>query len=259
MKRMAGDCDLSGVSLSTGTDVADYSSLARVTGDLDIIINAAASFGGDDIESMTLNETVNSVGTLNVCRLAAERGASRIILISSIYAVDSPYNERFNSYALSKRHSEENIRQFSRVSGINFTILRFAATYDIDREAEGNQAFFYYLIDKINNNEPVDLFGSRDVNCNFISITDVAEVIARAASGEHFGIYNCINPVTYKVTELVSLIAKALGKEARIKWIADKADIKDTYLPEGGDIYAEIAFEPCQSLIESIRQIAGVQ
>ena len=72
-KSLASKYDIVGISRNSGFDITLVDSIATLKGSLNIIIHCAASFLDDTIDSMLQNEMVNSIGTLNICKLAAEK------------------------------------------------------------------------------------------------------------------------------------------------------------------------------------------
>jgi len=90
-------------SKADGTDITRYDTLVAPSKKIDLIIHAAA-VATDDFE--TAFQT-NVSGTLNVCRYAYVHGIKRLILLSTIFALNESDNGYFNSYGKTKKMSEE--------------------------------------------------------------------------------------------------------------------------------------------------------
>ncbi|HOX29416.1 MAG TPA: NAD(P)-dependent oxidoreductase [bacterium] len=246
-----------GISLSTGHDVSDFSSLDGALPDFDLLVHCAASFAGDTPEGIAQNESVNSTGALNACRLAASSGCSRVILISSISAIRHPDNEYFGSYALSKLHAEENSKLFCDASGMKLTVLRFSQIYDSAGVSAKHQPFLYQIIDKVTSGEKVYLHGDNDPRRNYIFIDDVTEIINRFIDTGIEGFFNCVHPQSHAISDIIAIAGQAASKAPTVIRQREKADIRNIFIPDYSLPYKEIGFEPAVDLAEGIKRIIG--
>uniref|UniRef100_UPI00289B6FBC NAD-dependent epimerase/dehydratase family protein n=1 Tax=Pseudomonas sp. TaxID=306 RepID=UPI00289B6FBC len=80
---------------------------ADISDTFDVVVHAAADFGGNAPEDLIRAEQANSVGTLAACPLADRCAARQVILLSSRSTGYPPADRYFGIYALSKRHAEE--------------------------------------------------------------------------------------------------------------------------------------------------------
>lgn len=245
---------VTGVSRSGGHDITKYETLETI-GEFDILIHCAASFGDDGPDSILINELVNSTGTLNLCKLALERGCRHVIYISTISAHIHKSNEYFNSYAMSKLHGEENATYFCSRNGMKRAILRFSQIYGADRAAEKHQKALYRYIDSVMTGEEIILNGARNPKRNYMYIGDAAEIVRRAAAAGLEGEYDCAHPQSHTVKEVIKLISAAAGKKAKIVTLKDEPPIKSIFIPDDTRIYDEIKYPPAVGLEAGIRKI----
>jgi nucleoside-diphosphate-sugar epimerase len=244
-----------GISRSTGHDVGDYLTLENIKNTFAVAIHCAASFENDDGDSIVKNEIINSFGTLNVCRLAEKRRCKYILYISTISAIESSDNEYYNSYAMSKKHGEDNLRIFCESKDISWCILRFSQIYDSHGLARRHQEMLYWLIDEISGNRRVELHGLRNPMRNYINLMDVIEIIARVVEKRVSGAFNCVHPESHSLLEVVDIISSALMKKVEVTFNPQKQNIRNLYIPQEHSLYDVIDYRPRISLVDGIRQI----
>jgi nucleoside-diphosphate-sugar epimerase len=121
-------------------DVLEPGSLARAVAGVDVVIHAAGlahMFGRSQAASAPF-DAVNRIGTENTVRLAAEAGARRIVLVSSV----SVYGESGRrecaenapccpegAYAQSKWQAEQCAREIASSYQMDLAVLRLATLY----------------------------------------------------------------------------------------------------------------------------------
>lgn len=242
------------LALSPEQDITDYDTLTNI-GDFDTLIHCAASFEGDSPESLVANERVNSVGALNMCRLAKNRDCRHFVYISSIFTYNNRFNEYFNSYGLSKRHGEENISFFCKHNNMDYSILNFSQIYDAQRKAEKHQRILYFFIDTVLAGDNVTLFGKNNPKRNFIFIDDVVEIITRVVNGRVCGKYDCVHPESHTIRDIISVISDAAARDITVTQRKDKPSIRRIYIPSDMTLYDKIDYYPRVSLASGVRQI----
>lgn len=211
---------------------------------IDIIINCAASFLDNSIENAIINEKINSVGSLLVCELAKKLKAKKIIQLSSISCYDNVKNEYYGFYGLSKKHADENIELFCKLNNIDCSILRFSQIYDKDCKCKKHQPFLYNILEKAKNNEKITFRGNKDPERNYIYLDDVVNIIEKVIEKNINGLYPCVFPKNYKISEIAQLACKTFNNPAKIEFLKDKPAIKTIFVPGNLDLYKLIDYEP---------------
>lgn len=229
-------------------DVAfDLSNQVPVTVDerFDVVVLAAADFGGGQPDDLVRAELVNSVGTLAACRLAEQCGARHFILLSShsaCYQATDPY---FGIYALSKRHAEEVASLYCQQRGMTLTVLRLSQVYDSQGQCRTHQPLLYAIADRAQAGQTVELYGSNDASRNYLHLSDLAEICARLADQSIHGFYNCGHAETPRLSEIAQAAFDAFGKPLDVRFLAEKKDIPD--LPPfdvAHELFERIGFAP---------------
>ena len=206
-------------------DISDYETLKEVEriGKIDIVIQCAGlahQFGEIKAEEFY---RINVLGTENICQLAANLGAKKLVHLSSV-AVYGDYgeveiDETFECrpagvYAESKLSAEFAAREFCRNNNILLTILRLVTV--IGENDRGNTMRLITSIDKgnffwIGNGRNLkSLIYKKDVACAILKVVN-------SSGSNHTEIYNlCGESVSMKA--VVETISDVLGKsEARLK------------------------------------------
>lgn len=230
----------------------DFSSVKQ---SFDVVVHAAADFGGPADEDISRAELVNAVGTLSVCRLARQVGARHVVLISSISAVyrrDDPY---YGIYALSKRHGEELAEFFCAERGIALTVLRPTQIYDAAGACRRHQGLLYEMVDRAQAGEDIRIHGSHDARRNYLFLDDFVEICHRVIDMTLTGSYTCAHPQSATLSRLAAVAFAAFGRGGMFRFVPEKPDLAD--LPPIGDfrLYEEISYAPCIDVHDGVARI----
>ncbi|MGN8344666.1 NAD-dependent epimerase/dehydratase family protein [Pseudomonas sp. SMV71] len=202
----------------------------------DVVVLAAADFGGRQPNELVRAELVNSVGTLAACRLAEQCGARHFILLSSRSACDQVTDPYFGIYSLSKRHAEEVASLYCRERGMGLSILRISQVYGSDEQCRSHQPLLYAIADKAQSGQAVELYGRNDARRNYLHLNDLAELCARVATQGITGLFNCGHSQSPRLSEIAQAAFEAFGKPLDVRFLAEKNDIPD--LPPFDDLQA---------------------
>ncbi|BBP60845.1 hypothetical protein PHLH4_44350 [Pseudomonas sp. St316] len=211
----------------------------------DIVVLAAADFGGRQPDDLVRAELVNSVGTLAACRLAEQCGARHFILLSSRSACDQETDPYFGIYSLSKRHAEEVASLYCQERGMALSILRISQVYDSGEQCRPHQPLLYAIADKAQMGQAVELYGSNDARRNYLHLSDLAVVCARLAERGIAGLYNCGHAESPRLSEIAQAAFEAFGTPVDVRFLPEKNDIPD--LPPfdcAHELYERIGFTP---------------
>ncbi len=175
-------------------DVRDRESLRRAAAGADVVVSAVHGFAGRRGDSPA---TVDRDGNANLVDAAKAAGADFVLMSTVGAGADSPM-ELFRM-----KHAAE---QYAAASGVRTTIVRATA-------------FVELWIDLLNktaarSGRPV-VFGRGDNPVNFVSVSDVAALVARAitdpaAGGKTFEIGG---PENLTFNELAQAVQAAAGRD----------------------------------------------
>jgi len=208
-------------------DITDQGALDNLFGGVkfDQIIHLAARAGvRPSLEEPALYQRVNVEGTVNVLEAARKAGVRKIILASSssVYGVNSkvPFSEAdpifsaISPYAASKLACEALGHVYHHVYGMDVAVLRFFTVYGPRQRPDLAIHKFARLI---NAGQPIPFFGDGSSARDYTYITDTLEGVMSCTRMEFgYAIFNLGESQTVKLSRLVELLEKALGKKAII-------------------------------------------
>jgi len=203
-------------------EVTDINSLSALK-DLrpDVIINTAAYHKTDECESNPLKTfNVNSIGALNVARIANEIDAINIY-ISTDYVFDGrknkPYNEDdvpnpVNIYGLSKYLGEIITRNYSR----KYYIIRVASLFGI-RGARGKGGNFVdKIIEKARRGERLRVVDDMIMSPTYTK--DVAKMLRKFLElRPEYGVYHMVNEGYCSWYDFASSVFEIMGWDVDIE------------------------------------------
>lgn len=256
-------------------DIADKEAVDRLFAaeKFDKVVNLAAQAGVRySITNPYAYLQSNLVGFLNILEACRNNGVGHLVYASSssVYGLNAkvPYSEDdkvdnpVSLYAATKKSNELMAHAYCKLYGIAMTGLRFFTVYGPWGRPDMSPMLFASAISK---GEPIKVFNHGDMIRDFTFIDDIVEgtigCIDREpdpdANGLRYRVYNigCSHPV--KLTDFISEIQQAMGKEAQ-----------KVFLPmQPGDVYQtnadtthleqEVGYKPHVRLHEGIAAFAA--
>ncbi|MGO8698848.1 MAG: SDR family NAD(P)-dependent oxidoreductase [Limisphaerales bacterium] len=181
---------------------------------------------------------VNVEGTTRLLEAARRNGAKKLIIASSssVYGVNAkvPFAESdpvfspISPYAATKLACEALGRVYHHAYGLDIAMLRFFTVYGPRQRPDLAIHKFAQLIDA---GQPIPVFGDGETARDYTYITDTLEGIL-ACTRQEFGfeIFNLGESQTVKLSELILLLEKALGRKAVINRLPPQTgDVPVTY------------------------------
>ena len=208
-------------------DLTDAAALAGLFSavNFDQVIHLAARAGvRPSLEQPALYQRVNVEGTVNVLEAARKTGVKKITIASSssVYGVNAkvPFSESdpifsaVSPYAASKLACEALGHTWHHIYKMDVAMLRFFTVYGPRQRPDLAIHKFTALIDA---GKPIPVFGDGSTARDHTHISDILEgIIACTQRAFGFEIFNLGESQTVKLSALIALIEKALGKTAVI-------------------------------------------
>ena len=199
----------------------DVKSLNDCNG-FDAVIHAAAYVSVPESMDKPTDYIENNVtGTARVVH-ECSRVNARLIYLSSaaVYGnpvklpipEDHPINPQ-SPYGLSKYLGELVVRQFSKIYGLRYVILRLFNVYGPGQNS-AYAGVISSFIERALRNEPLIIYGDGEQTRDFIYVNDVAEVILKIIESDLFDneIYNVGTGKPTSINELAGIVMEILGK-----------------------------------------------
>jgi UDP-glucose 4-epimerase len=210
--------------------ITDIDIVKKAVKDVDYIFHLAAMISVP--ESMEKPEecvTINTQGTLNILRQAADAGVKKLCLSSSaaIYGdnpkvpkLESMLPEPKSPYAVTKLDGEYYCRIFNDQGWLNTACLRYFNVFG-PRQDPGSQyaAAIPIFIYKALRGEPVTIFGDGEQTRDFIYVKDIAAGnVYLAEHPELDGIYNTAYGKSITINQLAKKIIELTGSKSEIRY-----------------------------------------
>lgn len=181
--------------------------------------------------------------TLHVCR---ERGVQRFNYISSWFVYGEqerlPVSEGSckrprGFYSITKSCAEDLLVSYCKTFGMDYTISRLGNVYGPDdRGASKRKNALAYLVKRMKENKPIDLYYGGDFFRDYMHVDDVCRGIDLVlARGGPAGIYNVGSGVPTRFIDLIRMAVDFLGSSSEIRSVDPPAfheivQVKDSYL-----------------------------
>jgi len=191
----------------------------------DQVIHLAARAGvRPSLEDPVLYQEVNVTGTVRLLEAARKRGVKKMTIASSssVYGLNSksPFSENdpiFNPispYAASKLACEALGHVYHHLYKMDIAMLRFFTVYGPRQRPDLAICKF---VERISNGKPIPVFGDGSTARDYTYVSDtVAGVIACTGKELGYEVFNLGNSDAVKLSYLIELLEKAVGKKAII-------------------------------------------
>ncbi|MFM9840711.1 MAG: NAD-dependent epimerase/dehydratase family protein [Cyclobacteriaceae bacterium] len=237
-------------------DLGNLAQSISLPNGLDVIVHAAAHFGGKTPEEMIEAEIVNVVGTLRLCQASIKASVKHFIFISSIYSQMNPQSNYYSTYALSKKHGEEAALYCCDQLGLPLTVLRPTQLYGNTNDFGKHQPFLYAMVNKAEKGEDIALNGKNNALRNFLHAEDLAQIVLRVIQKTVIGVYTCQFPTDTSILAIAKAAISAFNSTGTVSFLEDKENIESNVFPIDVTLYKRINFFPQVSIEEGMRRIA---
>lgn len=175
----------------------------------------------------------NIEGTANILNISTKHNIKHFVFTSSssVYGNTSQDNENtiqlkpISLYGATKLSAEIISETYSRAKNLPVTVCRLFSVYGPLGRPDG---FIFKCIESIKNEISIELYNNGEMWRDFIYIKDVSEILFRILLSKpenNFKVYDVGTGVATKITDIIHVLEKVLGKKANIKNVAgDKSE-----------------------------------
>ncbi|GHG79530.1 NAD-dependent epimerase/dehydratase family protein [Pseudodonghicola xiamenensis] len=165
----------------------------------------------------------NLIPTVRLIEAMRQRGTRRLIFLSSggtVYGVperdpipeDHPLNP-ISSYGIVKLAVEKYLYMEQQLHGLDYVALRASNPYGPRQGRSGVQGVIGTYLRRHLHDEPIEVWGDGSVVRDFLHVTDLAELCARAVLSTRTGVFNAGSGEGTSIARIVELIGRIVGRE----------------------------------------------
>ncbi len=220
-------------------DIGDYKKLKGIfrRHKIDAVINLAARAGvRASVENPWIYLDANTKGTLNLLECCREFKTGKFVLAStsSIYGLSKmPFKEDIKTdtplapYSATKKGAEALCYSYHFLHGLDISVLRYFTVYGPSGRPDMS---IFKFIKNIDGGRAIPVFGDGKQIRDFTYIDDIADGTIRALRPTGYEVINLGSDQPVKLSYVIKLIEKNLGKKARIKrFPRHPADVRATW------------------------------
>ncbi len=229
----------------------------------DAVVHLAARAGvRPSIDYPKLYEEVNVQGSINLLDACREFGVKNFVFASSssVYGGNSkiPFSEEdrvetpISPYAATKRAGELFCYTYHRLFGIDIACLRYFTVYGPRQRPEMAIHKFARLIE---GNERVTMYGNGQSMRDYTYIDDIIDGTMGAIYGNKgYEVYNLGESRTTRLSDLIRMLEKALGKKAIIEGLPEQRGDMPVTFANIEKARKKLGYDPRVSMEEGIGQ-----
>lgn len=177
----------------------------------------------------------NVEGTANMLNVCSKHNIKHFVFTSSSSVYGNTKKEDENSiqlkpislYGATKLSAEILSETYSKAKNLPVTVCRLFSVYGPLGRPDG---FIFKCIESIKNEISIELYNNGEMWRDFIYIKDVSEILFRILLSKpenNFKVYDVGTGVATKITDVIQILEKILGKKAKIKNVSgDKSESK---------------------------------
>ncbi|MGQ0790605.1 MAG: NAD-dependent epimerase/dehydratase family protein [Nitrosopumilaceae archaeon] len=210
-------------------DITSYDSVENVVRGIDTVIHLIAHSLVSSLDGSITNARVNIIGLLNLLEVCRKNSIHKIIFTSASSLIGEPKSLHVKedhpakpktAYGITKLASEHYLRLYHELYGIDYTVFRFFNIYGPYQK----NGLIPSIFNKIQNNEPITIFGKGDQIRDYVYIEDVIQFFEKAASSDisKNKVLNLGTGTGTTILEIVNNIAEILKIKPKIEYKSER-------------------------------------
>lgn len=173
----------------------------------------------------------NLVSSIKLFKECIDLKIKKLIFLSSggtVYGIpdvipvaEDYFSNPICSYGIVKRTIEEYLFLFGKIHGMNYNVFRLSNPYGERQNPYAAQGAVAVFINKVINNESIEIWGDGEVIRDYIYIKDVVDALTKSViinSDEK--VFNLSSGKGYSLIQIIKIIEKVSGKEVKINYKA---------------------------------------
>jgi UDP-glucose 4-epimerase len=185
-------------------------------------------------ESPEFDIQSNVIGTLYLLDICVKHSVDKLVFMSSggtVYGdigdlelVDETHSVRpMCSYGVSKLTIEHYLDVYKHLRGLDYVALRLSNPYGERQSPLRALGALTVFLHRTLKRQGVEVWGDGGVTRDFIYVGDVANAVYLATVNPVSGVFNVGTGTGLSLREILSQIAKVVGREPTVSWLASRS------------------------------------
>jgi UDP-glucose 4-epimerase len=216
-------------------------------------------------ENPSYDAQSNIIGGIHLLDAAVEAKVKKVVFISTggaLYGIPeyTPIDEQhpirpISAYGISKMAFERYLHFYYKNKGLDYTIFRIANAYGTRQNLTKKQGVVGIWLQKIMNNEPIEIWGDGEVIRDYVYVTDIARAIASSLDykgKEH--VFNLGSGQGYSLNQILTICKKISQKDSIVNYLEGRSFDVPVNILSITRAQQELGWKPSTSIDEGIRQ-----
>jgi len=216
-------------------DFGNYQLLVQHLEESDILVHIAwTTVPKTASENPIYDAQTNIIGSIHLLEAAVKAKVKKVIFVSTggaLYGVPqyTPIDEvhpirPISAYGISKMTFERYLHFFYQNKGLDYTIFRIANAYGTRQNLTKNQGVIGIWLQKIKEDQAIEIWGDGTVVRDYVYVTDVAQIIAKGISYQGSQkIFNVGSGLGYSLNDILRVCKKVSQKNPKVTYLEGRS------------------------------------
>lgn len=206
-------------------DITNFNSVEKIVKDVDTVIHLTAHSLVSSLDGSITNAQVNIMGLLNLLEACRKNSIPKVIFTSASSLIGEPSSFQVNekhvpkpktAYGITKLTSEHYLRLYNELYNLDYTVFRFFNIYGPFQK----NGLIPSIYKKIQNNEPITIFGKGDQIRDYVYIEDIIPFFEKSAISNigNSTILNMGTGIGTSILDIVKTMSQILKIEPKIEF-----------------------------------------
>ncbi len=206
-------------------DITNFDSVEKIVKDVDTVIHLTAHSLVSSLDGSITNAQVNIMGLLNLLEACRKNSIPKVIFTSASSLIGEPSSFQVNekhvpkpktAYGITKLTSEHYLRLYNELYNLDYTVFRFFNIYGPFQK----NGLIPSIYKKIQNNEPITIFGKGDQIRDYVYIEDIIPFFEKSAISNigNSTILNMGTGIGTSILDIVKTMSQILKIEPKIEF-----------------------------------------
>ena len=206
-------------------DITNFNSVEKIVKDVDTVIHLTAHSLVSSLDGSITNAQVNIMGLLNLLEACRKNSIPKVIFTSASSLIGEPSSFQVNekhvpkpktAYGITKLTSEHYLRLYNELYNLDYTVFRFFNIYGPFQK----NGLIPSIYKKIQNNEPITIFGKGDQIRDYVYIEDIIAFFEKSAISNigNSTVLNMGTGIGTSILDIVKTMSQILEIEPKIEF-----------------------------------------